>query len=141
MNLKSFNFVTLPLTSISKGKERVPYRSGLNWGQRPGRNLSQGYLSIPVDVQRSNFFPEPGIEFRVICDDGFEMMCRRTQQNGKALCSSKSNAILGDYFRERLGLNAGELVIMAHLNKYGRYNVDIHKRINEPYFLDFSTRI
>ena len=140
MNFKSINFVTLPLTRVTKGQEEVPFRSGLNWGQRPGRNLSQAYLSIPVEVQRSDFFPDIGVEFDIICDDGFEMKCRRTQQNGKALCSSESNAILGDYFRKRLAIEPGDLVTVKHLSKYGRHNVDIHKRQDKPYFLDFSIR-
>jgi len=63
MSLKSINFATLPLTRIIKGKEEVPFRSGLNWGQRPGRQLDQRYLGIPANIQRSNFFPNTGIEF------------------------------------------------------------------------------
>ena len=77
-----------------------------------------------------------GCEFLVICDDGFEIKCIRAQQNGKALCSSESNAILGDYFRKRIGINSGDLVTISHLRKYGRYSVDIHKKDeNKPYFL------
>jgi len=51
-----FNFVTLPLTTKRGGQIVVPQRSGLNWGQRPGRDPNQAYLSVPVEIQRSGFF-------------------------------------------------------------------------------------
>ena len=41
IDLNSLNFVTLPLTSGKKENIRVPFRSGLNWGQRPKRNQNQ----------------------------------------------------------------------------------------------------
>ena len=133
----NLNFVTLPLTTKRNGKLEVPSRSGLNWGQRPGRNEDQAYLSVPVDVQRSGFFPDPGVGFDVECDDGFKMKCIRAQQNGKGL-HSKNNAILGGYFRKRLGLRSGQLIIIQHLYNYGRWSVDISRSENGAYFLDFS---
>lgn len=139
-NLKSSNFVTIPLTTLVRGKERVPYRSGLNWGQRPKRDENQAYLSIPAEVQRNGFFPAKGEEFSVFCDDGTEMICVRAQQNGKALHSKPNNSILGLYFRGRLELEPGELVIVQHLLRYGRTSLDFHKRDGAPYFLDFSPK-
>ena len=136
--LKSNNFVTLPLTTISRGEERVPFRSGLNWGQRPNRDENQAYLSVPASIQRSGFFPGKGLEFTVVCDDGAELILARAQQNGKALHSKPNNSILGAYFRNRLGLESGDLVILEHLLRYGRTSVDFHKREGSPYYLDFS---
>jgi hypothetical protein len=89
------NSIALPLTTGKKEKCRVPGRSGLNWGQRPGRNQDQAYLSVPVEFQRSNFFPPAGIKFLAIFDDGFEVECLRAQQNGKAIHSHKDNSIIG----------------------------------------------
>ena len=56
IDLSYLNFVTLPLITGKKEKQRVPYRSGLNWGQRPGRNENQAYLSVPSEIQKLNFF-------------------------------------------------------------------------------------
>jgi len=53
---------------MSNKVERVPYRSGLNWGQRPGRNSNQAYLKVPSIEQQSGFFPKKGINFNVTCD-------------------------------------------------------------------------
>jgi hypothetical protein len=131
--------ITLPLTAKIKGVEIVPQRSGLNWGQRPGREPNQAYLSVPVDIQRSGFFPDRGEEFLIECDDGEVMKCVRAQQNGKAIETSGNNAILGLYFRKRLNVRSGYMVTIDHLYRYGRISVDF-SYINEyKYFLDFST--
>ena len=142
-NLTSYehlNFVTLPLTTGKQENLRVPYKSGLNWGQRPGRNQDQAYISIPSEVQKSRFFPDIGIQFQVICDDGFEMFCVRAQQNGKALHSCNDNSVIGLYFRERLGLTSGRPVMINHLYRYGRLSIDIYKSSDEIFFLDFSSK-
>lgn len=135
----SKNFVSLPLTTGKGENIRVPYRSGLNWGQRPNRDENQAYLGIPADIQKSIFFPMVGIAFEISCDDGFKMLCVRAQQNGKGLHTQKSNAIMGKYFRERLGLSSGEMVTIDHLINYGRISVDIFQLVTGEYFLDFST--
>lgn len=117
----------------------VPQRSGLNWGQRPGREPNQAYLSVPVDIQRSGFFPERGEEFLMECDDGEIMKCVRAQQNGKAIETSGNNAILGLYFRKRLKVRPGYMVTIDHLYRYGRLSVDVTFKSNHRYYLDFST--
>jgi hypothetical protein len=136
----NLNFITIPLTYTRKNQILVPSRSGLNWGQRPGRNQNQAYLSIPVDVQKSGFFPDIGLKFDITCDDGYKLFCVRGQQNGKGLHSSPDNSILGMYFRKRLGLNSEQLIVVDHLYRYGRLSVDISKVENCAYFLDFSAR-
>lgn len=134
-----FKFVTLPLTTKRAGQVIVPQRSGLNWGQRPGREPNQAYLSVPVDIQRSGFFPERGEEFMIECDDGFNMKCVRSQENGKAIESPTDNSIIGIYFRNRLGVRLGHMVTVDHLHAYGRISVDIHHRNTHRFYLDFST--
>ncbi len=134
-----FNFVTLPLTTKRAGQVLVPKRSGLNWGQRPGREPNQAYLSVPVEIQRSGFFPDRGEEFIIECDDGFTMKCVRSQDKGKAIESPTDNSIIGVYFRNRLGVRLGHMVTVTHLYAYGRTSVDIHYRNDYLYFLDFST--
>lgn len=134
-----FNFVTLPLTTKRNGQVIVPLRSGLNWGQRPGREANQAYLSVPVEIQKSRFFPERGDVFIIECDDGFTMKCVRSQDNGKAIESPTDNSIIGIYFRKRLGVRSGHMVTVDHLHAYGRTSVDIHYRNEHLYYLDFST--
>ncbi len=137
--LKSkFEFVTLPFTSKIKGSMQVPKSSGLNWGQRPGREQNQAYLSIPAYIQKSFFFPEPGVTFEVDCDDGEHFQCVRAQANGKAIHTPVNNSLFGIYFRSRLGVMPGYTVTIEHLTKYGRSSIDFHKLSANKYFLDFS---
>ena len=138
MNLKGTSYIRISLTATVRGKERVPSRSGLNWGQRPGRNPNQAYLPITAEVQRSGFFPAPGISFSVECDDGVVFECVRAQQNGKALETPADNALTGRYFRGRLGVESGESVAIWHLIDYGRTSIEIFKIAENSYFLDFS---
>ena len=68
------------------------------------------------------------------------MQMIRAQQNGKALHSFKDNSILGSYFRKRLGLKSGALIILEHLIKYGRMDISMEKIDYGRYNLDFSIR-
>ena len=131
---------TLKLTTRSGGKERVPAVSGLNWGQRAGRDPNQAYLPIPATIQSSGFFPDSGYEFELICDDSETFRVVRAQANGKGLHSLPSNSIMGLYFRRRLNLPSGALLVLQHLIDYGRLSVDIYKLPENRYFLDFATQ-
>jgi hypothetical protein len=121
-----------------KGELRVPPRSGLNWGQRPGRNENQAYIAVPTDVQRSQFFPTPGTEFFLEWDDGQKFICVRAQQNGKAIQTPHDNAEIGRYFRSRLSVELGYPIVMGHLIRYGRIDVEVFKDSENHYFADFS---
>jgi hypothetical protein len=129
---------TFDLTT-GKGKNfRVPFSSGLNWGQRYGRNKDQAYIAVPSVIQRSSFFPNEGVEFKIETDDGQIWRCARRQANGKAIHTVNDNSIIGAYFRNRLGLNSGEFIIIDHLLNYGRTTVDIYKKSERSYILDFD---
>jgi hypothetical protein len=135
----SLEFVDLPLimTRPSDNGEVHP-KSGLNWGQREGRNPNQAYIPIPSVVSKSNFFPEKGIHFQVITDDGEAFICTVAQDGDKALETPNDNSILGKYFRERLGLAIGAFVTKAHLQEFGSNQVRIYKEDDECYRLSFK---
>ncbi len=128
----------ISLISGKNGNERVPFTSGLNWGQRPGRNQDQAYLAIPADVQRSGYFPKEGAKFFIRTDDGELWVCARRQANGKAIHTIDDNSILGRYFRKRLGLEYGDLITIEHLRRYGRFSIDIYKESEFQFILDFN---
>lgn len=134
----NFPCETLSLTTGKSEKARVPFSSGLNWGQRRGRDKNQAYLAVPSSIQRSGFFPEAGVEFTIETDDGQIWKCARRQANGKAIHTVKNNAIMGIYFRRRLGLPLEEFIIIDHLHNYGRTSVDIYKASETSYILDFK---
>ena len=113
-------------------------KAGLNWGQRPGRNPNQAYIPIPVNHQKSGFFPNRAEQFTVLTDDGESFILVRAQDDGKALHSSLDNSQLGAYIRRRIGIGSGEYVTRAHLEKYGRTDITFIKVDEETYYLDFS---
>lgn len=129
--------VALSLTMING---EVHPKSGLNWGQRGNRNRNEAYIKIPSYIYKSDFFPKPPIPFIVQTDDEKELICVRAQQNGKALESTLNNALLGEYFRYRLGLPNGAFVTKEDLLRYGRPDVDFYKIDDETYFMDFSVK-
>ena len=81
----------------------TPPRSGINWGQRPGRDANQAHLSVPQDVVRSAFFPPRAVQFTMHPDFGPSMLCVVAQDGDKAIHTTESNAIIGKYIRARLG--------------------------------------
>ena len=127
-------FVTLSLL-LRNGE--TPERSGLNWGQRDGRNRNQAYIPVPVSVQRTDFFPERGEQFTVLTDDGDSFIFVRVQENGKALHTTEDNSQLGEYIRSRIGVKSGEYVTRQHLSQYGRTDVTFTKIEEETYLMDF----
>ena len=67
------------LTLFIKQTGETPRRSGLNWGQRPGRDPNQAYIPIPNFIYKSDFFPPIGERFIVQTDDGESMELVRAQ--------------------------------------------------------------
>lgn len=132
------DYVDLSLTDRRTGE--VPARSGLNWGQRDGRDHNQAYLSVPLPIHTADptFFPPLATPFLVITDDGDNLICVMAQQNRKGIHTRESNSIMGAYFRRRLGLADGAFVTVTDLHRYGRDSVRIYKIDDETYYLDFS---
>lgn len=137
-DLIKYPYRRLKLTAGSGEKEKVPFSSGLNWGQRPGREPNQAYLAVPVSVQKDMFFPGVGLPFTLMSDDGWVFECKRAQQNGKAI-HSQNNSDLGRYFRHRLGLAEGALVTLRSLIEYGRTTIDVYRLDPTNFVFDFST--
>lgn len=129
------NKVTLSL--LQKGGD-VASKSGLNWGQRPGREPNQAYIPLPVRIARSGFFPLNKTHFMVMTDDHKCLILRVEQQNDKALATPLNNALLGEYFRNRLGLANGQFIRKEDLLRYGRTDIDFYKIDDETFYMDFS---
>lgn len=116
----------------------TPAKSGINWGQRPGREPNQAYLNIPKAIGDSGFFPERGEPFTVETDDGMSFICVRAQDEGKGLHTTQNNSWLGEYFRRRMNLPNGEYVHRADLERYGRTDVGFLKLDDDTYLMDFG---
>ena len=113
-------------------------KSGLNWGQRPGREPNQAYIPLPAKVARSRFFPLGGQHFTAITDDGLQLVLRVEQENDKAITTPERNSDLGEYFRRRIGVANGARVTRADLDRYGRTDVVFIDMQDGTYYMDFS---
>ena len=128
---------SVKLTFLDKAGN-LPQISGLNWGQRPGRNRNQAYIKLPADITRTDFFPNRPIQFTVLTDDEKILTCARAQDNGKAIHTPQNNSQMGEYFRNRLGVPNGSPILLEDLIKYGRTDVSVYKIDDETYCMDFS---
>jgi hypothetical protein len=113
-------------------------RSGLNWGQRKGREPNQAYIPLPSRIAKSGFFPLEKRHFTAITDDHHQLTLRVEQQNNKAITTPVRNSDLGEYFRNRLGLANGAYVTRDDLTRYGRTDVKFVKLDEETFYMDFS---
>lgn len=116
----------------------VGEKSGLNWGQRNGREPNQAYIHLPAGIARSGFFPLDRKHFSVLTDDAKQLILRVEQQNDKAITTPLNNSLLGEYFRCRIGVANGAFVTKQDLLNYGRTDVTFYKLDDEQFFMDFS---
>jgi hypothetical protein len=130
----------------------LPAISGLNWGQRLGkaknrvtgavsytqREPNQAYLSLKQDARKLGFLPPQAYTFSLVTDDGYSFDCVVAQEGRKAIQSTNNNSLLGEYFRNRMGLPLGSLITLEDLENYGRTDYTIEKRDDETFELNFS---
>ena len=125
------------LSLISKTGE-VARTSGLNWGQREGRDPNQAYIPLPANIAKSGFFPLNKRHFTVVTDDSECFIMRVEQDGNKAITTPRDNAELGRYIRGRLLVEEGAPVRRKHLLQYGRTEITFTKIDDEHFFMDFS---
>lgn len=116
----------------------LPAKSGMNWGQRPGREPNQAYLPIRGEVRDESFLPPFGFTFTLVTDDGKALDCKVQQGDRKAVSSTHDNSELGRYLRARLGVSDGSFVTKSDLVRYGRTDFTLAKVDEETFLLDLS---
>lgn len=136
----------LPAVKVSllDRHDNIQKTAGLNWGFRQDnisrRNKNEAYIQLRPEVYKSDFFPKRSIHFTVLTDDNKILICTRAQKDeqGHAIETPHNNSLIGEYFRNRLGLPNGAFVTKDDLLRYGRTDVDFYKIDDETYFMDFS---
>ena len=136
--ITAIEHITVSLLSNRTGE--VQNRGGLNWGQRPGREPNQAYIQLPPDVYNGDFFPKAPQPFTIVTDDSKTFICRRAEKDeqGQTIHTPLNNSLLGEYFRNRLGLANGAFITKNDLERYGRTDVIFYKFDNDEYYMDFS---
>ena len=128
---------SLTLTLLARNGE-MGHASSLNWGQREGRDRNQAYIPVSRENARKKFFPTEEKHFSVITDDQKHLILRVEQEGDKAITTPLNNSLIGEYFRNRLGLSNGAFVTKEDLLSYGRTDVTFYKLDEEQFFMDFS---
>ncbi len=137
ITLRGNGITNVTLSLLSRNGD-VGLRSGLNWGQRAGREPNQAYIPLPSTIARSGFFPLGKKHFSVLTDDNKQLILRVEQANNKAITTPLNNSLLGEYFRNRLGMPNGSFISKNDLDNYGRTDVTFYKLDEEQFFMDFS---
>ncbi len=118
----------------------VQSTAGLNWGHRHNRNRNEAYIQIGAQLGREDFFPARPTRFTIHADDGASFVVVRAQKSdpGDAIETPEDNSLLGAYFRNRIGVQPGEFVTRALLERYGRTDVEFCKVDDDEFLMDFS---
>lgn len=118
--------------------------SGLNWGQRKGRNSDEAYIPYNSQDKKDDFFPlkqsaneKHNPLFKVIPQNFPPFLMRVAQSGNKGIHSAENNALIGQFFRQRLGIPSGTFITKEMLEKYGKTYVEFKKYKNDIYTLDF----
>lgn len=149
LELVGLDYVVLPLVAqvssaagTLRGHPHLQW--GLNWGQRDSRDRNQAVIPIPSRVwaQDPEFFPRGTSgarpQFLVTTDDGKSIFFVVAEQGDKALHSVPSNSLVGEYFRNRLGIASRAQVTLDHLIAGGSRFVRIYRTEDEGYYLEYS---
>lgn len=133
--LRAGQYVDIPLLVLGRRGARVaPSASGINWGQRLGRDPNEAYLSLPPAIRE--FFPEPPARFMVYTRSQGGFVAVRAQSGGKALLSTTNNSILGRMLRAAVGRPSGAFVRTEDIQQSGMSTVRCYKLSEGDYFLD-----
>lgn len=135
--LESSDLPRVNLSLLAKNGE-TGTASGLNWGQRKGREPNQAYIPVSSKVKKTGFFPPPDTVFTALTDDRKCLLLRIEQQGDKAIATPTNNSLLGEYIRNRIGLSNGQYVWRKDLERYGRTDVTFYKLDENQYFMDFG---
>lgn len=148
MSVRGSDVRNVTLSLLARNGE-TGLHSGINWGQRDKREPNQMYIKLPVDIARTDFFPLEGNlngrhnpHFSVLTDDGINLILRVEQEKNKAITTPLNNSLIGEYFRNRIGVANGAFVTRQDLENYGRTDVKFYKIGDEQdvqYFMDFSS--
>lgn len=125
--------------SLLTNSNEVGNKSGLNWGHRGTRNRNESYLRVPsqIHLEFPNFFPQREQPFIIQTDDGEQLTCVMAQNNQKAIQTTENNALLGTYFRKRIGVPEEAFITLEDLQNYGKTYVTIKKLDNLLYYMEF----
>ncbi len=136
---------SIQISLLKADGSETGYGSGVNWGIRKNgykRNRNQAYIPYNVADQKKGFFPEQNKDgtypiFKVVTEDYDAFYMRQAQANGKALETPESNAIIGEWIRQKIGVPDGEYITKEMLKKANGTKVMFKKYEDGIYTLEY----
>ena len=138
---------TCKVSLLKSNGTETGYGSGLNWGIRKNgtkRDLDQAYIPYNASDKKDGFFPLKNTPdeknnpiFKVVPKDFPPFFMRVAQGGDKGIQTAESNALLGQFFRQKLNLPQGTFITKQMLEAYGKTYVIFKKYENNIYLLDF----
>lgn len=153
------------LLSLLGRNNEVQNAAGLNWGQNPNNHTRPNDAYIKIRVQDINQFPHlfppkqltpittngrgriqrHNDSIEIIWDDGVMMagLFEGSQPINniiypKQISSFPVKSELGEYIRQRIGVPPGQPVRRHHLDRYGRFDIEVSLLGEGVYKFDFS---
>lgn len=120
--IKSKN--TLPEIFIRKQLYNHGFRYRINYNKLPGKpDIYLSKYNTAIFINGCFWHQHSG------CKQAYD----------KAITTPSNNSLLGEYFRNRLGVPNGAPVTKNDLLQYGRTDVTFYKIDDEQFYMDFST--
>lgn len=136
------NAIYLPLYSTKSEDKEPGLRSGLNHGQRPGRDRDQVYIPVPSAIHQ--IFPKFFVQslehkFDLVLPNG-EILSAKLCQDGLKGLMSDPNTGLGKWLlRDVMNLSPETLVTREILDTLNIDSVLVVKETNNRYKIDFAS--
>lgn len=154
---------TCEMTLLTRSNE-IPEASGINWGHGNAHTTpNDAYIAIrseyvkrypqlfppkqtvPSSTEHGGRLHRNNDAVEIIWDDGTTMeglLEGNYNIDGviypKQVSSSPRKSIMGEYLRQRLGLESGAKVTRADLERYGRTSISVSLQSEGIYYFDFS---
>ncbi len=138
---------TCKVSLLTADGNETGFGSGLNWGIRQNgtkRDRDQAYIPYNAQDKKEGFFPlKQNAEikhnplFKVVTKDFPPFFMRIAQAGNKGIHTAESNALLGQFFRQKLGVPTGTFITKEMLENYGKTYVVFKKYDNDIYLMDF----
>ena len=136
--------------SLLKADGDVGFGSGINWGIRPNkqkRNPDQAYIPYNKKDKKAGFFPgrlraeDKNCQlFKVVTKEIGAFYMRLAQAGDKGIHSADSNAIIGMWIRQKLGVPSGTFITKEMLENYSSTRVTFKKYEDDIYVLEFEPK-
>jgi hypothetical protein len=93
---------------------------------------------VPARIAKTDFFPPKAVQFLVVTEDNKAIIMVVAEDGDKALHSPQGNHLIGEYFRNRLGVGNGLPVTDDDLIRFGSRFVKFYKTDDDSFLMEYN---